>query len=149
MKLIRKIITIVILVIGIFSVVNIFYPEIGQQIKDFGLGLLANKKVGQMSGDAGSVLTNVLGEEDGNGSKPDQEEIIEQLKGLPGEILTQEVVEETTQKINKIISEKYQQVKDLPEQQFDQVKKEVKQDIYQSICEDWLKTKLIEEKANE
>lgn len=122
-------------VAGLVAAANIFYPQIGNRI----LGAFQKKETStenSIEKKAQDILTDILGEETKTGIT--QEEIFEELKTLGEKIYSQEIVKETTEKINQVVTEKIETTKDLPEQALEEAKKEVKKDICEQVCGEWI-----------
>lgn len=134
MKIIKKIITLTIFSIGGFSFANIFYPEIGNKAKSF----FSKPPLEKVSSQTEKLWQDVLGEEIKKEGEISQGEIVEQLKELPDKVSQQEIVEEVTQKVNQIIIEKVEEVKGLSEKQMEELKEDVRKQIHQEVCQEWL-----------
>jgi len=135
---IKKIISIFLLLTGVVTAANFFYPQIGEIIKGWYLKSAIKKEVSQIS-HSNQSEENILGEEEKKESEILYQEIVDQLKNIPATIAKQEVVQEISQKVTETVNHKYEEIKDIPQQQIEQTKKEVKKQIYQEICGEWLK----------
>ena len=151
-KILKLIVKAIIITIIIFLLIHFFYPQAtnGLLNKLWGLtsnNLSARKEDEETSFNIDKAFGNILGEESEQESKKDlsQEELVKQLKDLSNKILDQEMTKEIREKINQVVTEKVKEVKEIPEEQIDKLRKQIKEEIYQGICQDWLKEKLIEE----
>jgi len=134
MQSMRKLLAFALLIIVGFLAVKKYSPEKWEKIEGFLSPFIktTNPVIDKLAkGDFKKVLGEVT--EGNNG-----ELFPEQLKQVPVQVLENELVKETIEKLNqtviKLVQEKFEEVKDLPEQQVDKVTDEVKR----QICEDWL-----------
>lgn len=135
---VRKIISTLLLVAGVIITADFFYPQIGETIRSWYLKSAIKKQISQIS-HSNQSEENVLGEEEKKESEIIYQEIVDQLKNIPATIAKQEIVQEISQKVTETVNHKYEEIKDMPQQQIEQTKKEVKKQIYQEICGEWLK----------
>lgn len=136
----KKVVSTVLFLLGVTAVANIFYPQIGEKIRNIFSKLPLEKQVDEISGKTGEVFGEILSEEpEQDESELSQEKAVEQLKELPAKVLNQEVIEEVKEKVNQIVIEKIKEVKEIPERQMEEVKTDIKNQLYQEICEEWLK----------
>ncbi len=120
MKKQQKLLSLIIFIFGLALVSYLLYPEKFKLIEDWVLlktGLGGSQEV-------------VLGEQEIGQ--------INLLQGLSSRIMSEELVKETTDKVNQIIGDKIEENKDLPEKLKEKAKEEVRKQIYQEICEQWL-----------
>lgn len=151
-KILKLIVKAIIITIIIFLLIHFFYPQATNGLLNKLRGLTSNnlsarKEDEETSFNIDKAFGNILGEESEQESKKDlsQEELVKQLKDLSNKILDQEMTKEIREKINQVVTEKVKEVKEIPEEQIDKLRKQIKEEIYQGICQDWLKEKLIEE----
>jgi 5'-3' exonuclease len=149
MSIFKKILALVVFLLGAFSVLNIVEPQLAVKIKDWGLDYFQDKKVPFVFQGSAGVASNVLGEQEDGDNREVSESLEEQIKKITIQILKSQLVENTTKTINKAVNEKIEENKHIPAKQIETVKKEVKKEIYEGICDDWLKQKLMEEEKNE
>ncbi|PIS08856.1 hypothetical protein COT75_04600 [Candidatus Beckwithbacteria bacterium CG10_big_fil_rev_8_21_14_0_10_34_10] len=145
MKLIKKIIAFLIFLFGSVAVVHAFNPEIDKKLKDFVYkNILKKERVEEVVVDEGLKkvtlgVDDVLGTSTGEDLESFQEKAVEEVKNIPQKIMSQEVVKEFTTKVNQIVVEQVEANKDLPKEQIEKAKSEVRSQIYQEICGEWLK----------
>jgi hypothetical protein len=142
MKKIKKIIALIIFLLGTVAVANAFYPGADEKLKDLFLKpFLKTEEQGENK--EKQTETNILGEETQKEFENFQEEAVGQLKDLPNKILSQETVTELKETVNQVIIEKVvekvEESKDIPQKGVDQVKEEIRKQLYQEICGEWLK----------
>lgn len=136
----RKLLSIALLLLGAGGVFNIFYPEASKKYLGKFISPFAENQISKTSQKAEDLLKNVLGEKNDNQEvELSQEEILKQLKKLPAKVYEQEAVQEISKSVNEIITQKVEEIKSLPEQRLDEAKKEIKDQIYEEICGQWLK----------
>lgn len=136
----KKVVSTILFLLGVTAVANIFYPQIGEKIRNIFSKLPLEKQVDEISDKTGEVFGEILSEEpEQEENELSQEKAVEQLKELPAKVLNQEVIEEVREKVNQIVIEKIKEVKEIPEKQMEEVKADIKNQLYQEICEEWLK----------
>lgn len=127
MKLFFILSLIAVLFSGVFAF-KFFHPKIDLKKE-------AEKKIREIS----KKQDNVLGEEENNQEDViSQEKIAGQLKELPAQILQQEIVKETVEKVNQIVEQKVNEIKNAPKKQLETTKKEVKKNVCREICGEWM-----------
>lgn len=131
MNKIQKIAVLLSLLVGAILVFDIFNPKVSNSIKEQATEAVKN---------------NILGEEiDQDEEDLSDEDVFRQIKDVSTKVTGEEFMEEVTERINIIVTKKYEEVKDVPEEQLEKVQIEIKKEIYQGICEDWLKKELVDE----
>jgi len=82
-----------------------------------------------------------------SGSEPETKpnQLFEQVLGdfekkeIPVRALPQETVDQTKVEVEKVISKKIEEAKEIPESKIEEIKQELRNQIYQEICGRWLK----------
>lgn len=138
MIFIKKILIIGLFFLGIISVVNIFNPGLLNKIKTAILGISSFKQQDKKAADLTTDLSNVLSEQVVNQNQV-KEIVQDKLKGVSTQIAKQEQVQEITNIINKVVTEKVTETQKLSEQQIEDLKKELRRQVYQEVCNSWLK----------
>ena len=131
MNKIKKSLSLLIFLLGIGMFAYFVWPRLKDKP--------ANEKVN-------NIIANILGEKVTQEKEANQDsDILGQAKDFTTNITSEEFIQETTQKINQIVEEKVTELKEVPQKQLETYKKEVKKDIYDNICQGWLKKELLDE----
>lgn len=120
------------------GIVRAYYPDIwektGRSIEELPLVSETIKTGEQKTKELETVL--------GNQVKQTQQRV--ETGNLPVESIVEKVlhdsqlVQEIQTRVETTVTEKTQEIRDLPEEAVDQVKKEVKKELHQQMCEEWL-----------
>ena len=136
---IRKISAIIFFLLTGFSLIYIFFPETNKKINKWLSQFNQKAKTSQLWQKNKKTFTNVLGEKTAHQEEElSQEKLINQLRDIKTQVVSQKFIEETNKKINQLVNEKMNQIKKVPEKQIEQLRKQIKKEIYQGICENWL-----------
>jgi len=129
--------------LGIVSAANAFFPGTTEKLKELAQKVFLKKPAPEELAAEEARVKNILGRltsrqtEEGTVSQ----EVVEGIKQLPQKILSQEVVQEITAEVNQLINQKVEETKKLPQKGMEKTKEEIRRQMYQEICEDWLKDK--------
>ena len=132
MKKIKRVLAILILILGLVVLAASFDSRVNDKIREisqkfFGKSNIENEKK-DVLGEAGQAEVKIL-----------EGEISEQIKDFSAKVVSQETITEATEKVNQIIGEKIEQSSKLPQKGIEKVKEEVRKEMYREICEQWLK----------
>lgn len=134
MELLKKIFAFIVLALIIIIAAAGFDPALNEKIQEYGRPFfnLFNgwKKPDQQI---------VLGESKEDFPKLPSEQISDQIKDISAKIISPEMINEATEKVNQILGEKIAAGKELPEKGMEMAKEEIRKQLYREICGEWLK----------
>jgi hypothetical protein len=135
-KKLSKIIAVVIFILGSASVANAVFPGTTEQLKNIVEEQFFTKPPEESLQTTSESIDQVLGTltENGEDGGESAGEVIDQLKKVPKKIISEEIINEVTTEVNKVVIEKVSETKEIPAQEVDKVKKEIKKQIYQQFC---------------
>ncbi len=149
MGVLKKFFAIMVFLLGVFAVLSVASPQLAGKVKDWGLGFLGEERTTDLSVASQNIVSEVLGEKTPSDSRDTVKDLEEEITRITKKILETKLVEQTTKTVNTVVNDTIKEAGDIPETQLEKVKKEVKKEVYEGICEDWLKQKLIEEQGDD
>ena len=134
MKKIKRLIAFLVFAVGLIIVIDIIIPGTLAKVKESSLISPFIEKVDSLAEKSKKDFQNVLGK---NTDKENinKEEIAEQIQNISSQVLESEVGRVAQEQIGQVLSQATEEIKDLPEQQVNKIKGEVKR----QICEEMLK----------
>jgi predicted PurR-regulated permease PerM len=134
MKIIKKLLVIILFLIGLFLVLRIFVPEVESGIRK----LVFSPELQAQANQGLSQIQDSLGKFLGKKSSSEATKVLGEWSSQSPEEVAQELLKDATAKVNQVINDKIEESKQIPKGKIDEVRKEIKQEIYKGLCENWL-----------
>lgn len=134
----RSPLSILVFVAGTIIAASLFYPPVGQAVAQLITRLPFKKQAMQVVQQANTWTDKILGENE-NKPRTAEQQIMSQIQGVSVQIMQQPEVQEMQKTINTYVDKRVEEVKDLTGDQIEKAKKDVRKQIYQEVCDQWLK----------